>query len=291
MAFTPEYKGDFKKEHFQIEEEGKDAGEIRVVKLDTGPGLQVKEFSLPELQVRGKGEYAAIKKKYGPLAVTDKDRKTRGTRDNRFEVNPLLRDPLAIEEEEKSYIEARVREKVTVVQETAWKEGEKKGYEDGLKRGRDEAYDEFKSQAEHALQSFESMVKSFESLKAEVFKANERFLMELVFRVAKMVALKELSTDEQYVLRLSKGLLDSVGIRENVKLRINPKDAKSIDNLKAELSKTFVDLKNLTIEASDEVQGGGCKIETQWSAIDASIETQLKGLHEALNGAIENPKA
>ena len=44
------------------------------------------------------------------------------------------------------------------------------------------------------------------------------------------------------------------------------------------------DLKNLQIEGSDQFRSGGCTVETQWNAIDASIETQLKGLYDALMG-------
>ena len=205
-------------------------------------------------------------------------------------MNALLRDPLAIEDEERRVIDARVTQHVAAVREVAWTEGEKKGYEDGLKKGRDEAYDEFRHESAKSLESFESFVQKFETLKTEIFKANERFLMELIFRVAKMVTLKELATDSDYVLRLSRQLLDQVGIRDNVKIRISPKDAQSIELLKSDLMKQFPDLKNLNIEVSPEVEGGGCTVETQWSAIDASLETQLAGLQKAMSGSIENPR-
>ena len=277
----------FEVSKFNVKEERSDSEIIRVVKLDTGPAPQIKQYDLPALSVQGKGDYNTVKQKYGALAATDPDRHTRTSRDGRFKVNALLRDPLAIEEEERRVIDARVTQNVAAVREVAWTEGEKKGYEDGLKRGRDEAYEQFRHESAKSLQSFETFVQKFETLKTEIFKANERFLMELVFRVAKMVTLKELSTDSDYVLRLSRQLLDQVGIRDNVKIRINPKDAQSLELLKADLIKQFPDLKNLNIEVSPEVEGGGCMIETQWSAIDASLETQLAGLQKALSGGTE----
>jgi flagellar biosynthesis/type III secretory pathway protein FliH len=252
----------------------------------------VSSYALPELSVKGKGDYRAVKARYGALAQTDEDRPHKGTRDNRFAVNPLLRDPLAIETEERRVIDARVREQFEQVRAKAQAEGEKAGFEAGLKKGCDQAYEEFREKAAESLKSFESLVQSFESLKGEIFKANEHFLMALVFRVAKMVTLKELSTDQDYVLRLSRQLLDQVGIRDNVKIRVSPKDADSIEFLKAELAKHFVDLKNLGIEVSDTVEGGGCTIETQWSTIDASLETQLEGFRQALlEGGSPAPKS
>ena len=279
----------FKTEQFKIEDEGKDNTVIRVMKLDTGSGPQVKSFSLPELEVRGKGDYGSIKSKYGALAATDPDRHSKNMRDSRFSVNPLLRDPLAIEDEERRVIDRRVKDHVGTLAEQARSEGEKLGYEAGLQKGRDEAYEEFGKKASESLESLQSFVRSFESLKDEIFKANERFLIELVFRVARMITLKDLSADPEYVLRLARELVERVGIRDHVKVRINPKDAASLEALKADLMKGFPDLKNLNIEVSEEVLGGGCMIETQWSAIDASIETQLKGIQAALSEG-EGPK-
>src|SRR6185437_10075925 len=274
----------FKTEQFKIEDESKEIGKVRVVSAEAGSGPEVKAFELPELQVQGKRDYGVIKSKYGALAATDADRQSKNSRDSRFSVNPLLRGPLAIEDEERRVIEKRVQDHVHEIAEHARAEGRKEGYEAGLKKGRDEAYAEFAQKASASLESFQSFVQSFEGLKNEIFKANERFLMEVIFRVARMIALKDISADPEYVIRLSRELVDRVGIRDNIKIRIHPKDAASIETLKAELLKGFPDLKNVAIETSEEVEGGGCAIETQWSAIDASIETQLNGLHAALAG-------
>jgi hypothetical protein len=232
----------FKLSDFSIQNETKESAEVRVVKLDTGPAPQVTSFALQELRIKGKGVYSAVKAKYGALAATDEDRRTKG-RDRRFSVNPLLRDGLAIEDEERRVIDIKIEEQVVLLREQASIDGAKKGFEEGLKKGREEGFAQFQADSAGAL-----------------------------------------TTDPEYVVRLARDLMDRVGVRDNVKIRIGQKDAASIDLLKADLTKTFSDLKNLSIEVSEEIQDGGCVIETQWSAIDASIETQLKGLQEALVG-------
>jgi flagellar assembly protein FliH len=272
----------FKQDQFKIRDEGKDSSEVRVVKLDTGAGPQVRNFNFTKLDV--KETYQAVKSKYGALAATDKDRHAKSSRDSRFSVNPLLREPLAIEDEERRVIETRVQEGVKSLSHEARIAGDKRGYEDGLKKGRDEAYAQFHSEAQTALNSFQSFVENFELMGSEILKANERFLVEMVFRIAKMISLKEISTDPDYILRLARALIERVGVRDNIRIKISPKDSASLESLKSELMKSFSDLKNLNIEVAEDVAGGGCTIETQWSAIDASIETQLKGLEESLLG-------
>jgi flagellar biosynthesis/type III secretory pathway protein FliH len=54
--------------------------------------------------------------------------------------------------------------------------------------------------------------------------------------------------------------------------------------LREELPKIMGEMKNLRFETSDQIVDGGCSIETQWSAIDATVDTQLKGIYEALIG-------
>ena len=88
------------------------------------------------------------------------------------------------------------------------------------------------------------------------------------------------------MLRLaSDELMRTVGIRDNITIRVNSKDQQTIEMLKAELPKTVGrSEKSSAWKSPIKSQGGGCTIETQWSAIDASIETQLKGIYEALIG-------
>jgi len=256
----------FKPGQMSIKEEDGKGSAIRVVKLETGGAPQVKDFAFNHLKQAGKGDYNVIKAKYGSLAATDEERRGRSTRDSHFSINPLLRDPLAVEHEELRVIEARVNEQVESMREDASTKG-------------------FQEEGASRIQSLEGLIKEFEGLKKDMHKANEHFLMEMTFRIAKMVMLKELSTDKDYLLRLSHELIERVGLKENITVRVSLQDQQTIEMLKAELPKTMGELKNLQIETSDQIPSGGCTVETQWNAIDASIDTQLKGIYEALMGS------
>jgi flagellar biosynthesis/type III secretory pathway protein FliH len=50
-------------------------------------------------------------------------------------------------------------------------------------------------------------------------------------------------------------------------------------------------LKNLTVEFSNQAHRGGCILETEWNAIDASLDTQFAGIYEALVGVKAKPAA
>lgn len=277
-------KDDFKKLNVKSESEMAPNNEIRVVKLDTSAAPVVQQFNFGRLQREGEGSYEATKAKFGALSATDADRAHRGQRDRRFALNPLLREPLSIEEEERRVIEEKVRARIESVQAEARAKAHEEGYKAGLEQGHKEAYQRFAQEAVERLRSFDAMLGEAENAKQEIFRANERFLMELIYRVAKMVTLKEIAADRDYILRLSRELIERIGVRENIRIRIHPDDAKTAEILKPGLEQSLGALKNVTVEASPQVKHGGCIVETEWNAIDASLDTQFQGIYEALVG-------
>jgi len=279
---------------FKIQEEtaakpGEKLDELRVMKLDTVNEPVVSQFQFQAIEEAGKGSYAVIKSKYGAIAPTDMERTNTQQRERRFSLNPLVKEPLSVAQEERRIIDEKVEKEIRLLSIEAREKGEASGYEAGLKKGYEEAFSKFKVEAADKLASFEKMVALCEQAKSEIFKANERFLVETVFRLVRMVTLKELSTDREYVLRLAREILEKVGVRENIRLRIHPKDFETLSLLRQGLESSLGSLKNLNIEVSNQIQEGGCFVETQWNAIDACIETQLKGVHDALLGADATP--
>ena len=274
----------FKPTDFNISPEPESLTDIRVKPLDSGGKPEVKEFQFKSLQPPAGGQYHSVKTKYGPLAATDPERNDRSQKDRRFSLNPLLKSPLSVEQEERRVMEEKVRARIQTLADSAKAEAAELGYAAGLKKGFEEAFKKFKDESAESLAKFNQLVSEAEFAKVEIFRANERFLIELVFRIARMVLLKEISEDKEYILRIAKELVSRVGARDNITIRINTEDAKKIEMLKESLEKAYGHLTNLNIEASTQVSRGGCQIETEWSAIDASVETQLQRVYESLIG-------
>lgn len=274
----------FKQSDFKIHSDAAKAGDVRIIKLDVPAAPKVERYSLETLQRPGHGDYEESKKKFGAMAATDPERESKGQKDRRFVLAPLVRGHLAVEEEERRAIEERVRVRVEALSDEARGEAAAVGYQDGLERGYQEAFKKFRAEAADRIAAFDQLLSESENAKREIFEANERFLMELIFRISRMVLLRELKTDEKFLLRLARELIERVGVKENLTVRINPEDATTAVMLKEELEKSFSTLSNLTVEASNQVKRGGCVVVTEWNAIDASIQEQLERVYSALLG-------
>ena len=258
--------------------------DIRVLKTDASAEPVVEQFHFGKLQKNGVQGYAATKAKFGPLAATDADRVAKSKKDGRFKINDLLRDPLSIEEEERRVVEEKVRERVAAVSEDSKREATAVGYEEGLIKGHEEAFKKFSRESKERLDKFDAFLLECENAKRDIFQANERVLIELMYRIAQMVLLTELKTDKEFIARLARELIERIGVRENITVLIHPDDIATIDMIRVGLEKAMGTLTNLNIEPSTQVARGGCAIETEWNAIDASLETQLNGIYDALIG-------
>jgi flagellar assembly protein FliH len=258
--------------------------DFKVSALEPPKLAEWQEYDVPKLRKSGDHDYQATRGKFGPLAATEATRHEKSRKDSRFAVNPLLREPLSIEDEERRAINARVEARVKEIADEARKQAFQEGYSAGLKKGHDEAYTRIAAEGKDRLVRFDSFLSACDGAKEEIYRASERFVMELVYRIARMVVLREVKQDPELVLRIAKGVLERLGIRENIKITISPKDRDTAGALRAGLEESFGKLQNLTVEVSEDVGEGGCLVETQWNAIDASIETQLENIHKAILG-------
>jgi flagellar assembly protein FliH len=263
--------------------------EPRVIRLEEPAEPAVQPYEFRGLRPEGKGEYAAVKAKYGALAATDPDRASRSRKDSRFSINPLLRDPLAVAEEEARVIDARVAERVQAIRDEITAIARTEGFEAGRSQGFEAARAEFRQEAAQRMAAFTGMIEEFERARERILAANERYLVELVFRIGKMLALKEIQADREYVARLARELIETTGVRENVRVQVSPRDFETAAMLKEGLEKQIAGLKNLAIEPSAEIRLGGCQVETEWNAVDGRLETQLEGIHRGLLGTKAEP--
>lgn len=235
-----------------------------------------------ELKRQGMADYSKTKEKYGALAVTDAERQARSQRDRRFSLSPIVRKTLSVEEEENRVIEERLKDRITALAEEVKGKAYQEGFQKGSTEGYAKAYQEFKKEGAERLSRFESLLKQAEEAKFTIFKANERFLVELVYRIARLVIHKDIEKDHEFLNRLVLSLLNRINVKENVTVRIHPNDAQTMVKLRKDIETEMEGLKNLKIEISQKVKSGGCIIETDWNIVDASLDTQLEGIYEGL---------
>lgn len=245
---------------------------------------EVKSFEFQDLYREHLPVYSDVKSRYGSLAITDSERLEKSVKDRRFHLHQHVKHSLCVEDEELRVIQERVHQEVQVVSESARKDGFSQGYEEGVRQGREAAYQEIKAQGETQLGQVRELLRALESAKSEIYRANEKVLIQLMFRIGKMILLRELKEDPQYIQRLVQNLMKEASPQEYLVIRVNPDDLESIQLLEPEFKRTLRQLNQMKIEGSAQIPIGGCQVETEWLHIETHIQSQLKAIEVALWG-------
>jgi flagellar assembly protein FliH len=242
--------------------------------------VEIRSFRPKTLSGGQPTDYQEVKQKFGSLSSLDED-----TKNPAFNLHPASKKSLGIERQEKGRVEelvkSEVEERLSKLRDAAYNEGFETGRLEGAARAEGEHREALKPMLEH----FKKLLQEFDEIKKELFHANESFLIQLVFQISKQVLLRELSTDPDYVKRITAAIVEKLGAKENIRIKVSRADAQNLDSIKEYLKAVIPDLRNLQIEASDEVVGGGCKVETDLSRINASVETQFASIEKSLGEA------
>ena len=68
---------------------------------------------------------------------------------------------------------------------------------------------------------------------------------------------------------------------------MSPSDLQFIKETRSQLSSMIENIDHVTFEAAENIQSGGCIIETDLGEIDARIEKQLQAVEESFRTVVE----
>lgn len=162
---------------------------------------------------------------------------------------------------------SRAREEAQSIRESASKEG----YQEGLE------------QAKADVQEVKNAITSFLGAKQAVFDYIAPDILEISVDIAQKIIKKELQQDPNVILDNILALLKGLSKEETkITLRVNPAQ---VSLLKSEtpnlLNEAGLDAKILVVP-DETIMEGGCVVTTNNGVIDATIETQLAVISEAL---------
>lgn len=196
------------------------------------------------------------------------------------EAQPAEPEPVAepVVEDESSQVEEVLIEDVKpltldeleAIRQDAYNEGFTTGEKDGFHAGQLKAKQEADVVLAAKVEALEQLMTHLLDPIAEQDQALEQGLVSLVSLVARQVIQRELSSDSsqiRQVLRESLKLLPMGA--SNVRIHVNPQDFEVIRALRERHEESW------RILEDESLLPGGCRVESESSRIDASIETRM----------------
>jgi len=193
-----------------------------------------------------------------------------------FQISPLAAEQAGIAKLQREALNDRIEQealqKLKDVQEKAYKEA----YDLGLIEGREKAFEEQGATIKAQLMKLESFLELLENLKSKVLSDHETHIMRVIFEIASRIAMHEISIKPESIIDVVRQILVETQSDESLILRIAAQDQKFLDEAKQRLIKENQAFKRVRLEPTDNVEPGGCILETNYGSIDASIKTRVQ---------------
>ena len=147
-------------------------------------------------------------------------------------------------------------------------QGERAGLEAAAKRG------------DAMLRRLTQTLDEMTGLRTRMIRETEQQMVSLALAVARKIIHREVSLDRDLLIAIARVALDRLGEDAKISVHLNPDDYAATESARtAEWSGTQV-----SVVADARVPRGGCRIDSDFGALDAGIDAQIQELAHALLG-------
>ena len=174
-------------------------------------------------------------------------------------------------------------DELEAIRQDAYNEGFATGEKDGFHAGQLKAKQEADAALALKIGSLERLMAQLLDPIAEQDQQMEVALVRLVSHMVREVIQRELSIDSSQIRQVLREALKLLPMgADNVRIQVNPQDFETIKALRERHEESW------RILEDDSLLPGGCRIESEHSQIDASVETRMA---QALKQLFEQQRA
>lgn len=139
-----------------------------------------------------------------------------------------------------------------------------------------EGYEEgFKSWAEHVAKLEDEIVK--------VRQETEKTILPVALKAAKKIVGREMELSENAIVDIVATSLKAVSTHKKINVYVNRKDLDILEKNKAKLKALFENLETFTLLERNDIEQGGCVIETEGGIINAQLDNLWRTLERAFD--------
>jgi flagellar assembly protein FliH len=161
------------------------------------------------------------------------------------------------------------------IHQGAYDEGFEKGKQEGFELGHKEGLSLARQELRHNIQRFDLLLETFEHPLHNLDGQVERELLSLVIVIVKQLVRREVKSDPNLIIGVVREALSILPISSrNVRLLVHPEDAELIRDIYA-LGESEV---GWQLIEDPVINRGGCKVVTDTSQVDATLESRITSL-------------
>ncbi len=147
-----------------------------------------------------------------------------------------------------------------------------KGYEQGERAGAEAA----NKRADAMVRRLADTIEELTELRRTMIRETEQQMVRLALAVARRIVRREVAVDSDLTLTLARVALERLGDSAAVTIRLHPEDHGRLGH------KVAAGGSSVSVVADPGVARGGCRVESDFGFVDASIDAQLGEIARAV---------
>jgi flagellar assembly protein FliH len=161
-------------------------------------------------------------------------------------------------------------------------EGHKLGYETGLTQGEEKAKTTSEITTQNAIEDAQKIFSALADTLTQQQQDLQNEMPSLVLALAKAVVMEELQQGSEHIQNLVQLALSSLPLdSQGIEIRVNAKDLPFVE---AAQEQTGFKAKILSV---DHIEAGGCEIQSQYSAIDFTLNERWKTISKQFQSQLQ----
>lgn len=160
--------------------------------------------------------------------------------------------------------------------------GRREGAEQGRSAGRDEVLEQYRPEVERLIQSWTDALERWEAERRALQSEARQDVLRFAFAFAEKLVHRVIEIDEQVAARQVEAALEMVAAPTALEIAINPEDRATVESVLADLATRIGGCREIAIRDDEQMSRGGCVVATAGGSIDATIETQVARIADAL---------
>ncbi|MEJ2627576.1 MAG: FliH/SctL family protein [bacterium] len=158
------------------------------------------------------------------------------------------------------------------------------GYIDGEKAGIEAG----KKKIEPVLKNFSEALNALNEVKRKLYINAEKETVKLALAIAKKVIAQEISTDKEIIINIIRQALKNIPGNDKIKIRLSSSDLKTVLKNTSQLENVLKKYQDSIFFEDENIETGGCIIETKNGDFDARIEKQINMIEKAFDEEFKN---
>ncbi|EOC99307.1 FliH/SctL family protein [Caldisalinibacter kiritimatiensis] len=163
-------------------------------------------------------------------------------------------------------------------------EARKQGFNEGYSKG----YQEGKEDADKLIEEANEIKREYLERSRKVIKNIEKDVIELVIKNCEKIINMKLDDDKELILSIVEKGLESLAVSEKVTIRVSPDDYDVVELSKGRILAMATLVEDIVIKKDNNLERGGCIIETEKGSVDVSIKSQIEEMKKTLYSLIDS---